>query len=92
MKTIKLKEGQYKAVFVEWLDSTTYRQAWLSNPEIYAETQKEDDTFYSLSYLVGQNKMSYIFASSLHFEGKDVVGFSGVFKIPKGCVTKIKRR
>lgn len=83
--------GKYKAVYVEWLDSTMKLPVWFSTKKLLDETSKASDKFQTVSYLVNQNKQEYVFASSIHFDSDGVIGFGQVFTIPKGCVTKLKR-
>lgn len=88
---MKPKKGTYKAVYVEWIDSTMKLPVWFSTERLVEKTHSPEDKFQTVSYLVNENKLEYIFASSIHFDEDGVVGFGQVFTIPKGCVTKMKK-
>lgn len=92
MKKTKIagKKYEYKAVYVEWLDSCMRKQVWWGGKDLIEETKKPRDKFQTVSYLVNQNKHEYVFASSVHFEDGEAVSLGQIFTIPKGCVTKLK--
>jgi hypothetical protein len=92
MKKLKLSKGTYKAVFIKWYDSMSVKQVWWNLGDLIDEVRsmEEGDYFYTLAYLVMENKNSYIFANSIHFEDKKVISFGKLFTIPKGCVEYIK--
>lgn len=87
---MKKKVYSYKAVYVEWIDSTMRKQVWWGNQELLDDTKKVHDRFQTVAYLVNQNKLEYVFSNSIHFEEENTVGFGCIFTIPKGCVTKMK--
>lgn len=81
---------KYKPVLVEWVDSMSQPPIWQSPDEVIDRFAETKDRIYSIQYLIHQNKMEYVFASSLHIcEGK-VITFGEIFTIPKGCVLKMK--
>lgn len=86
-----MSKGKYQAVYVEWIDSTMKVKVWHSTKGLIDETSKPHDTFRTIAYLVNQNTLEYIFASSIHSDEDGVCGFGQVFTIPKGCVTKLKK-
>ena len=85
-KTVK----RYKGVCVEWIDSTMRKQVWFSVGQLLEDTKAPQDRFCTIAYLVSENKLEYIFASSVHFEEEEAVEFGQIFTIPKVCVLKIK--
>lgn len=82
---------KYQAVFIEWIDSTMKMQIWVSTEKLIDETKNPSSKFRTISYLVNENKLEYILASSIHYENGEIVGFGQIFTIPKGCVTKMKK-
>lgn len=89
-----MKKGTYKAVYVEWIDSTMNKQVWWNAKDLLEDNKKVHDRFQSIAYLVTENKLEYVFANSIHLEDDGnkfhAVAFGEIFSIPKGCVTKMK--
>lgn len=83
---------KYQAVWIEWIDSVMKLPVWFPTGKLIEETSNPSEKFYTLSYLVNENKKEYILASSIHFDEEgSVISFGQIFTIPKGCVTKMKK-
>lgn len=80
---------KYKAMYVEWIDSTMKLPVWFTTGKLDEETKEPSDRFQTISYLVRENDKEYIFASSIHFTDNEVSSFGQIFTIPKGCVIKM---
>lgn len=90
MEKRKIKQGTYKAAYVEWVDSTMRSTVWWKAQDLFDDTKKAQDTFQTVSYLVNENSLEYIFCGSIHFQEGKAVAMGQIFSIPKGCVTKLK--
>lgn len=89
-----MREGdikKYNAVWIEWVDSCLKLPVWFSPGKLVDETNEPKERFYTLSYLVHENKKEYVLAASIHFNEDGIANFGQVFTIPKGCVVKIKK-
>lgn len=86
-----LKKESYVAVYVEWLDSVSPIKIWHDFGDIVKNNKEVSDRFQSIAYLIYENKLEYVFCNSIHFEDGVAVAAGKIFKIPKGCVTKIKK-
>jgi len=76
-----------KAVYIEWEDSTMRNQIWNDIKTVLSDTS--NNTIKTLGYLISEDKLSYGVCTCLYIDDEDVkVG--GVWRIPKGCVKKIK--
>lgn len=80
---------KYRAVWIEWIDSTMKLPVWFTPYKLIEETKEPKDKFYTIGYLVHENKKEYVIAGSIHFND-GVENFGQVFTIPKGCVIKMK--
>lgn len=89
MVKYKHKPGTYRRVCVTWIDSVSIRKSWHSNAEILDAT--DNDTFYTVGYVIRETKWYFMIAQSVHLENEEPVGFSDIFKIPKGCIIKIEK-
>lgn len=87
---MKLKKHNYKAVYVEWIDSTMRSKVWHSFKDIVDEMKTVNDKMQTVAYLITENKLEYVFCGSIHFEEGKAVEAGQIFTIPKGCITKIK--
>lgn len=91
MKRIKLEPKTYRAVFVKWQDSCSWKRSWWQAADLAEELKKnENDYFWTHAYIIGENKTSYLFANSVHYEDGNAISFSQLFTIPKGCIEEIK--
>lgn len=88
---MKVNKDKYQAFYVEWLDSTMTSPVWHTVENLHNNTKEVTDTFQTVSHLVNENKLEYIFAASIHFVENDVVSFGQIFTIPKGCITKMTK-
>lgn len=91
MKKTRFKKDNYQAVYVEWIDSTREKQLWFNITEIEKYYKKPMCLMQTISYLIMENKLEYVFCTNLQFEKGNCVYLGNVFSIPKGCVTKIKK-
>lgn len=82
---------KYEAVYVEWIDSVSLKQVWHSFSDVTKDHTKTTDKMQTIAYMIFENKKEYVFCNSIHFEEDKAVHAGNIFKIPKGCVTKIKR-
>lgn len=82
---------EYNAVWIEWIDSVMRLPVWFTPEKIIDDLSEQTDRFYTISYLVHENKKEYVLASSIHFDSDGVSSFGQIFTIPKGCVIKIKK-
>jgi hypothetical protein len=87
---MKLEKGTFKAVYIEWLDSVMQSKVWHSFSSIVEDNKKPSNKFFTVGYLVTENKLEYVIAGSIHYEDGEAVSAGQIFKIPKGCVSKIK--
>ena len=89
--SMKKEKGRFEAVYIEWLDSVMESKVWHSFKSIVDDNQKPSNQFFTVGYLLLENKFEYILSGSIHFEDGEAVSAGQIFKIPKGCVTKIRR-
>lgn len=87
---MKLKKKTYKAVYVEWIDSTMRSRVWYNLKELIDDSKQTEDKMQTVAYLVAENKLEYVFCASIHFEEGEPVEVGQSFTIPKGCVIKMK--
>lgn len=73
-----------------WVDSCAKLPVWFNPKRLIDEMSEAKEKFNTISYLVHENELEYIFAASVHFDDSGVVNFGGVFTIPKGCVLDIR--
>jgi hypothetical protein len=84
-----MKEKKIRRVEIDWIDSISEAVVWHNTIDVCEEPK---DNFKSIGYLVDTTKNYYHLAASLHFDDDGQPNRAGsIFRIPKGCVLKVRK-
>jgi len=76
-----------KIVIIEWIDSTMLIPIWYKPQDVPDEP---NEVFHTVGYLIKKTKKYHIVCASIHYDQGEIASYGGVFKIPNGCIIKIK--
>ncbi len=80
-----------KLVAVEWRDSFSARGSWMSEEISVSLTKGGGQSAVTVGYVVKEDSKGIMLAQSYTDDAGEERQWGGLWFVPKGCVTKVRR-